>query len=101
METNNHKINDYDVVLDAKFGVEGTPERINAEEKAYAFYTGNIILQARKQEKITQETLAKRVGTNKSYISKIENGTIEPGGGLFYRIIEALGLRVEIVKPVG
>ena len=33
--TNNHKIVDYDAVLDAKFGKEGTPERARAEEAAY------------------------------------------------------------------
>ena len=38
MQTNNHKIFDYDAVLDAKFGKEGTPERIQAEEAAYSFY---------------------------------------------------------------
>jgi len=37
MQTNNHKIVDYDAVLDAKFGKEGTPERIQAEEAAYSF----------------------------------------------------------------
>lgn len=40
MHTNNHKIVDYGAVLDAKFGKEGTPERIKAEEEAYAFYYG-------------------------------------------------------------
>ena len=30
MQTNNHKIVDYDLVLDAKFGKEGTPERIQS-----------------------------------------------------------------------
>ena len=40
MQINNHQIVDYDAVLDAKFGAEGTPERAEAEEKAYAFYTG-------------------------------------------------------------
>jgi hypothetical protein len=39
MQTNNHKIIDYDAVLDAKFGKEGTSSRIDAEEKAFAFYT--------------------------------------------------------------
>ena len=38
MQTNNHKIFDYDAVLDAKFGKEGAPERIQAEEAAYSFY---------------------------------------------------------------
>ena len=43
MQINNHQIVDYDAVLDAKFGAEGTPERAEAEEKAYASYTGQII----------------------------------------------------------
>lgn len=38
MQINNHQIVDYDAVLDAKFGAEGTFERAEAEEKAYAFY---------------------------------------------------------------
>ena len=42
MQTNNHKIVDYDLVLDAKFGKEGTPERIQAEEAAYSFYSGQM-----------------------------------------------------------
>lgn len=100
MEANNHQIVDYDVVLDAKFGKEGSPERAKAEDDAYAFYTSQILLDARKEAKMTQSELAKKVGTNKSYISKIENGLIEPGVGLFFRIIDALGLRVDIVKPI-
>ena len=100
METNNHQIVDYDVVLDAKFGKEGSPERAKAEDDAYAFYTSQILLDARKEAKMTQSELAKKVGTNKTYISKIENGLIEPGAGLFFRIIDALGLRVDIVKPI-
>jgi len=100
METNNHQIVDYDVVLDAKFGKEGSTERAKAEDDAYAFYTSQILLDARKEAKMTQSELAKKVGTNKSYISKIENGLIEPGAGLFFRIIDALGLRVDIVKPI-
>lgn len=100
MEANIHQIVDYDVVLDAKFGKEGSPERAKAEDDAYAFYTSQILLDARKEAKMTQSELAKKVGTNKSYISKIENGLIEPGAGLFFRIIDALGLRVDIVKPI-
>ena len=34
MQTNNHKIVDYDIILDKKFGKEGTPERAQAEENA-------------------------------------------------------------------
>lgn len=51
MGTNNHKIVDYDAVLDAKFGKEGTPERAEVENKAYTFYTSQILLDARKEGK--------------------------------------------------
>ena len=95
MQTNNHKIVDYDAVLDEKFGKEGTPERARAEEAAYSFYSGQILQDARKEAKMTQAELAKRTQTTKSYISKLENGVIVP-----YRIIAALGMRVEVVKPV-
>ena len=100
MQTNNHKIVDYDLVLDKKFGKEGTPERALAEEKAYSFYSGQILHDARKEANMTQAELAERTTTTKSYISKIENGIITPSVGAFYRIINALGMRVEIVKPV-
>lgn len=100
MQTNNHKIVDYDLVLDKKFGKEGTAERAEAEEKAYSFYSGQILHDARKEAKITQAELAKRTGTTKSYISKIENGVITPSVGTFYRIIQALGMRIEVVKPI-
>lgn len=101
METNNHKIVDYDAVLDAKFGKEASPERLEAENRAYAFYSGNVILQARRDAKMTQSELAKKINVTKSYISRVEHGLINPTAGMFYRIIDALGMRVEIVKPVG
>ena len=100
MQTNNHQIVDYDLILDQKFGKEGTPERIKAEENAYSFYSGQILHDARKEAKITQAELAKRINSTKSYISKIENGIIVPNVGAFYRIISALGFHIEIVKPV-
>ncbi|MDE7374647.1 MAG: helix-turn-helix domain-containing protein [Odoribacter sp.] len=100
METNNRQITDYSAVLEQKYGAVGTEKRAKFEDEAYAFYTSQILLEARKEAKITQSELAKRVGTNKSYISKIENGLIEPGVGLFLRIIQALGLKFDIVKPI-
>ena len=84
MKTNNHKIVDYGLVLDAKFGKVGT----------------QILQDARKEAKVTQEELARRTNTTKSYISKIENGVVTPSVGVFYRLINALGLRVEVVKPL-
>lgn len=89
-----------DTIMDQKFGKVGTSERDDFRREAYSYCMGQIIHDARKKEKVTQEELAKRIGASKSYISRIEKGMIEPGVSTFYRIIEALGLRIEIVKPV-
>ena len=100
MLTNTHYMSNFDEVLDAKFGKIGTTEREEHRRKAYLFYMGQILSDARKAEKLTQSELAERVGMNKTYISRIEKGLIEPGISTFSKIIEALGLRMEIVKPV-
>lgn len=89
-----------DVWMDEQYGKVGSPEREEFRKEAYAYCVGQIIHDARKQEKMTQTELAQKIGINKSYISKIENGTIEPGVGLFLRILDALGLRFDIVKPM-
>lgn len=85
--------------MDAKFGKVGSPEREEFRKEAYSYCVGQIIYDARKQEKMTQAQLAEKVGTNKSYISRIEKGSIEPGVSIFFRIIDALGLKIDIVKP--
>ena len=61
---------------------------------------GQIIYESRKRVKVTQQELAQRVGTNKSYISRVENGSVEPGAGMFLRILSALGLRFEVSQPM-
>lgn len=100
MQTKNPDVHSFDAVLDNLYGEVGTPEREQFRKETYAYCVGQMICEARRHEKITQSELAKKVGTNKSYISKIENGTVEPGVGLFFRIIDALGLKFEIVKPI-
>lgn len=100
MQTNNHKIVDYDVVLDAKFGKQGTPERIEAEERALAFFAGQIIEDARKKVHITQAELARRIGSDRAYISRIENGKIEPKISTFYRIMNAMGFQIDFSPSI-
>lgn len=49
--------------------------------------------------KITQAELASRIGVNKGYISRIENGLTSPDVSTFYRIVNALGLQIQITMP--
>lgn len=100
MQAKNKNLVSIDAIMDKKYGKVGTPEREAFRKEAFAYCVGQIILDARKSEKMTQDELARKIGTNKSYISRIEHGVIEPSAGLFIRIIDALGLKVEIVKPV-
>ena len=98
--SDNKNLVSIDAMLDAKYGSVGTPEREAFRREAYAYNMGQVISDARKEEKITQQELAARIGTNKTYISRIEKGIIEPGIGTFSRIIDALGLKMEIVRPI-
>ena len=70
MQTNDHQIRDYDIALDAEFGKPGTPQRAKAIEEAYAFYSGQILHDARKSAGVTQSELAQRINSTKSYSSK-------------------------------
>lgn len=96
---NIEKIRKYPTVnesLDAQYGKVGTVTRKTFSEQANAYFTGQLIEDARKNAHLTQEELAKRVGSNKSYISRIENGKTEPKVSTFYRIAAALGLSVDL-----
>lgn len=95
MEQNN-QIRNYSKVLDEKYGKEGTPQRLAFEEDALVYYTGQLLEDARKKAHITQSELARRIGADKSYISRIEKGKTEPKVSTFYRIAHALGLTVEL-----
>ena len=94
-------IYDISAELAAEFGAPGTPQREQFDEEAYAFYIGQLLQEARKEAKVTQAELAKRTNTTKSYISRIENGDIVPSVAKFWQMITSLGLRIEIIKPIG
>jgi len=95
-----NNIGSFDTILDEKYGKIGTPERDAFHREAYSYCVGQIIYDARKQERMTQSALAQKVGTDKTYISRIERGMVEPGVGLFFRIMDALGLKIDIVRPL-
>lgn len=66
------------------------------EERDSAYQLGRALKKARKSVGITQEELAQRVGTSKSYISKIENSKSDIGYKTLRKIIE-VGLNKKIV----
>ena len=94
------RLTSVDDLLDSRYGKPGTEEREIFRRETYAYCVGQVICEARKKGKMTQSQLAEKIGTNKTYISKVENGLLEPGVGTFFRIIDALGLKVEITQVI-
>lgn len=87
----------FEELLDQKYGELGTPERNAFEEKALLFAVSEMLKDARKEAGVTQQALAERVGTKKSYISRIENGKSDIQLSTLYRVFEqGLGKRVTI-----
>ncbi len=74
-----------------QYGNKGTSKRDKFEKGYEAFKLGFIIQQARLEKGMTQEELADKVGTTKSYISKIENNVKEVRISTLQKIVE-LGL---------
>ena len=64
----------FDELLNVKYGPVGTPERDQFEEESDAFILAERLKEERLKAGLTQQQLAERIGTKKSYISRIENG---------------------------
>jgi DNA-binding XRE family transcriptional regulator len=77
-----------DEFKDKHYGKTGTVKRDKFEEGYENFKVGAMILEARLEKGMTQEQLANKVGTTKSYISKIENNTKEVRLTTLQKIIE-------------
>jgi DNA-binding XRE family transcriptional regulator len=72
--TDYNGIKTFDELLEKEYGKVGTESRNAYEEKAQMFIVSEMLKEARKDANLTQEQLAEKAGTKKSYISKIENG---------------------------
>ena len=70
------------------YGKRGTKERDELEAGYEIFKIGVLIYNARIEKGMTQEQLAEKVGTTKSYISKIENNIKEARISTLQKIIE-------------
>jgi DNA-binding XRE family transcriptional regulator len=81
------KIRSFDELLDAKYGKPGEPDRDLWEREYEAFKIGVIIHEMRKKMNLTQQQLADKCGTTKSYISRIENDASDIRLSTLMRII--------------
>ena len=90
-------ITTFDEHLDKRYGKIGSEKRTEFEIKAKAFAIGEILRDARKEAHMTQEELAQKTGTRKSFISRIENGHSDIQLSTLYRLVEiGFGKRVNL-----
>ncbi len=88
----------FDQILDVQYGKIGTKKRDEFELKAQYFVISEILKEARREANLTQQQLAEKVGTKKSYISRLENGKCDIQLSTLYRIFEeGLGRKVSLI----
>ena len=91
------KIRSFNDLLDVKYGKQGEPDRDLWEQEYEAFKIGVIIHEMRKKMNLTQQQLADKCGTTKSYISRIENDASDIRLSTLMRIIrQGLGANLHM-----
>lgn len=93
-------IADFEDLLKEKYGEKGSPERDRFNADSLAFRIGVMLKEARKEANITQEQLAEKTGTKKSYISRIEKGQSDIQISTYYKLIE-IGLGKHLNISIG
>ena len=100
MKTKNKTVT-FDEHLDKEYGKIGTAARDKYEQEFEAFKLGVMLQEMRKEQKLTQEQLAKKCGTTKTYISRIENDASDIRLSTLMRIIrEGFGGHLKLTVEV-
>jgi HTH-type transcriptional regulator/antitoxin HipB len=86
--------------LNKEYGKKGTQQRDRFDAESLAFRLGVMLREARKEARLTQEELAERTGTKKSYISRIERGLSDIQMSTYQRLIE-IGLGKNLSISIG
>ncbi len=89
MKPNTNKdLTTFEEYLGEEYGPVGSLKRIEFEIRAKAFVIGETIKEERRLAKMTQQQLADKTGTKKSFISRIENGHSDIQLSTLYRLVE-------------
>ena len=84
----NKNITTLSEIIDTKYGKRGAPNREKWEQEFESFRLGVLLEEARVKLGMTQEELAEKCGTNKSYISRIENNASDIRLSTLMKIIQ-------------
>jgi DNA-binding XRE family transcriptional regulator len=95
MKKDYKNIKTFDQLIELEHGKIGSENRNKYEEGAQMFIISEMLKFARKEANLTQEQLAEKAGTKKSYISKLENAKGNIQLSTLIRIFEqGLGRRI-------
>jgi ribosome-binding protein aMBF1 (putative translation factor) len=90
-------ITDFEDLLIDKYGEKGTTARDIYDAESLAFRLGIMLREARKKANLTQEQLAQKTGTKKSYISRIERGKSDIQITTYHKLVEiGLGRQLKL-----
>jgi HTH-type transcriptional regulator / antitoxin HipB len=96
-KTENKNLTSFEDHLDKQYGKRGAPECEKFEEGFEAFKLGVMIQELRKENGMTQEQLAAKCGTTKTYISRIENNASDIRLSTLMRIVrEGFGRQLRL-----
>lgn len=87
---------DIEELITEDFGELGTPERTEFELSCDAFIIGEQLKAERMRQGLTQDELAEKIGTKKSFISRVENGHVDIQLSTLSRLFNGLGRRVAV-----
>ena len=90
------KLRNVDDWLDERYGKSGTQSRADFENKAMAWYYGEILRDKRKELRITQKQLAEKIGKKREYVALLEKGETDMQLSTFFSISQALGLQLSL-----
>jgi ribosome-binding protein aMBF1 (putative translation factor) len=91
------RVTTFDELIESRYGKIGTKKRTDFEIKAKSFAIGEIIKEERRLANMTQEELATKTGTKKSFISRIENGHSDIQLSTLFKLIElGLGRKISL-----
>lgn len=94
------KTTTFEALLQNKYGDKGSEKRALYDAESLAFRLGVMLKEARIEANLTQEELAEKTGTKKSYISRIERGLSDIQISTYYKLIE-LGLGKHLTISIG
>lgn len=85
-----------DELLNVEYGKPGSAEREQFDAETETFCLAETLKEERLRAGMTQEELAQKIGSKRTYISRLERGKSDVQLSTLFRIFQGLGRRVSV-----